>query len=302
MINKKTSIPGQVDYAWVKDKVENWCESIPETDVLESENDFEWEGRWYRPSDLFRKKVLGEFPKVTDDVLIPLSWIEAAQERWKNYRPGDHNFSRLGYDVAGMGRDCSVKCERLESGYVTFWKKNSGGQANHMETAGQVIHDMTARTGCIAFIDTIGEGAGVFSRVQEVGKQRDDYMLLMNVVSCKYSEAARTGAGKPMKDVTGQYEFANMRAYLFWCVRDWLNPDNHTGAMLPPDGTLAQEATEIRWSFMSTGKIIIEPKEDIKKRLGFSTDEFDALANTFYPQDAVRGETFGDIYSEEDIY
>ena len=53
--------------------------------------------------------------------------------------------------------------------------------------------------------------------------------------------------------------------------------------MLPPDDKFDEEATEIRWSFRSDGKIIIEPKEDIKERLGRSPDKFDALANTFYP-------------------
>ena len=74
-----------------------------------------------------------------------------------------------------------------------------------------------------------------------------------------------------------------MRAYLFWCVRDWLNPKNDTGAMLPPDKRFDEEATEIRWSFRSDGRILIEPKDDIKKRIGRSPDLFDALANTFYP-------------------
>jgi hypothetical protein len=34
---------------------------------------------------------------------------------------------------------------------------------------------------------------------------------------------------------------------------------------------------------LSSGKIQLEKKEDIKKRLGFSTDEFDSLSVTFYP-------------------
>jgi hypothetical protein len=53
--------------------------------------------------------------------------------------------------------------------------------------------------------------------------------------------------------------------------------------MLPPDDGFLEEATEIRWLFRSDGRIIIEPKEDIKERLGRSPDKFDALANTFYP-------------------
>ena len=102
------------------------------------------------------------------------------------------------------------------------------------------------------------------------------------IISCKYSEGAKA-RDKELTDITGQYKFLNMRAYLFWCIRDWLNPKNNTGAMLPPDEEFSEEATEIRWSFRSDGKIVIEPKEDIKKRLGRSTDKFDALANTFYP-------------------
>lgn len=80
-----------------------------------------------------------------------------------------------------------------------------------------------------------------------------------------------------------------MRAWLFWAVRDWLNPKNDTGAMLPPDPAFDEEATEIRWSFRSDGKILIEPKDDIKARIGRSPDKFDALANTFYPVASRRG-------------
>ena len=53
--------------------------------------------------------------------------------------------------------------------------------------------------------------------------------------------------------------------------------------MLAPDPQFDEEATEIKWSFRSDGRIYIEPKEDIKKRLGRSPDKFDAFANTFYP-------------------
>ena len=53
--------------------------------------------------------------------------------------------------------------------------------------------------------------------------------------------------------------------------------------MLPPDTQIDEEATEIKCSYRSDGRILIEPKEDIKQRLGRSPDKFDALANTFYP-------------------
>ena len=86
VIEHKIIIPGQVDYEWVVDKLEQWCTRIDKSEVQEKLDDFCFEGKWYRPEDLFRKKVLGKFPKVADDVLIPMQWIEAAQERWRKYK------------------------------------------------------------------------------------------------------------------------------------------------------------------------------------------------------------------------
>ena len=277
VLEKKVVIPGQVDYEWVKDKVESWCELIRESEATDSEDDFFFEEQWYRPSDLFRKKVLGQFPKTPEDVLVPLSWIEQAQERWRNYHHESEDNARIGVDVAGMGRDCTVYCYRYDNYVSKFDKHNSGGKADHMQVAGRVRHELVNHNGCSASIDTIGEGAGVYSRLVELGLEK-------LVSSCKYSEGAKDKSGNELKDITGQYSFANMRAYLFWRVRDWLDPKNGCNAMLPPGKDLAEEATEIKWYFRSDGKIIIEPKDDIKERLGRSTDEFDALANSFYPE------------------
>lgn len=283
VIEKRIAIQGQVNYEWVVDKVEQWCTPISAEDREEELDDFEFEGQWYRPEDLFRKKVLGKFPKVSDDVLIPHQWIESAQERWKlaqGKEPVSDEIRLLGVDVAGMGRDSTCFCERKGKWVAEMQSRNSGGQADHMAVAGDIAARRRRHPRMVVSIDTIGEGAGVFSRCLELDDKR-------YIISCKYSEGAKQ-FDRDLSDITGQYRFTNMRAYLFWCVRDWLNPKNETGAMLPPDNQLLEEATEIRWSFRSDGKIIIEPKEDIKKRLGRSTDKFDALANTFYPVRSTR--------------
>lgn len=284
VVEKKAIFPGQVDYEWVKDKIKHWCQEINKEDFSSADDDFEFEGAFYRPSDLFRKKVLGEFPKVDEDVLIPPKWIELAQERWKKHELKSHNNAIIGVDVAGMGRDSTVFCYRYGDYVFNFKKYNSGGKADHMKVAGNIINHKKKHSGSVFSIDTIGEGAGVFSRVIEVCEESDGKLDSETVLSCKYSEAAKTSNKNDLTDITGQYTFANMRAYLFWAVRDWLNPENDSQAMLPPNSSIFEEATEIKWSFLSNGKIIIEPKEDIIKRLGRSPDEFDALANTFYPE------------------
>jgi hypothetical protein len=273
---RKIVIPGQVDYEWVADKLESWCTKITFSEVKAEMDDFNFDGQWYRPEDLFRVKVLGKFPKVAEDSLIPVQWIEAAQERWQKCKAFSPTGLIIGQDVAGMGRDSSVECFRYGDYVHKFDKHNSGGRADHMAVAGKLKALLDANKGAYASIDTIGEGAGVYSRLVEQGYES-------RAISCKYSEGAKDSSGRELTDVSGQMKFANMRAFLFWAVRDWLDPKNETGAMLPVNGTLKNEATEIKWFFRSDGKIIIEPKEDIKKRLGYSTDEFDSLANTFYP-------------------
>lgn len=284
VIQKKIVIAGQVDYEWVIDKLKNWCTPITEDEVQPEMDDFKFEGQWYRPEDLFRKKVLGKFPKAGDDVLIPEQWLSLAHDRWRfanGQEPAGNEIRVLGVDVAGMGRDSSVFSERKGSWVAPFDSYNSGGKANHMEIAGKIVARRRKQIEMYVSIDTIGEGAGTYSRLLELDKE--EY-----IISCKYSEAAKSPNGKPLTDITGQYQFLNMRAYLFWAVRDWLNPANNTGAMLPPDAQFDEEATEIRWGFRSDGRIYIEPKEDIKERLGRSPDKFDSLANTFYPINARR--------------
>lgn len=270
--SKKNLIPGQVDYEWVKDKVEQWTITIREEEMDKGKGDFEFEGYFYRPNDLFRVKVLGMFPEVGEDVLIPYEWIKIAQENWiiwQEETPTHFDTKIVGCDVAGMGRDSSVLCHRKGRYVERFDTHQSKGKADHMHIAGLMANELNNPT-TVGFIDTIGEGAGVWSRLLELGYS--------NAHSCKFSENAQG-----LTDITGAYTFFNMRAYLFWAVRDYLNPKNNNKACLPPDDQLTEEATEIRWIFTSNGSIQIEKKEEIKKRLKRSTDKFDSLANTFYP-------------------
>lgn len=100
--------------------------------------------------------------------------------------------------------------------------------------------------------------------------------------SAKFSHAA-VWQQRDLKDVIGQYQFLNMRAYLYWAIRDWIDPKKHSQAALPPDDELLQELTGTMWRFNSKGHIQIEAKEEIKKRIKRAPDKADALAETFWP-------------------
>ncbi len=270
VIERRIVIPGQVDYEWVKDKVESWCTMIPANQITPDKSDFQWEGNWYRPNDLFRVKVLGKFPEVSSDTLIPLEWIEQAQRRWIEENKPRKEPLGLGVDVAGMGRDNSIFCKRYDYFVEGFNRVGKAGTADHMTVAGEIAVHLNNDRRNKAYIDTIGEGAGVYSRLVELNYK--------NAISCKFSESA-----DGLTDITGVYKFANMRAYLFWAIRDWLNPAYNSKACLPSCDELTEELTQIKWKFQSNGSIIIEPKEEIKQRIHRSPDWSDSLANTFYP-------------------
>ena len=281
VVTKRNIIPGQVDYRWVDDHVKAWCTPVSKSDFSDEEGDFEWDGMLWLPNDLASVKILGMFPKVAQDVLVPYEWIDAANNRWLEYETDGYKPSRpkkLGCDVAGMGRDSSVLCPRYGNYVGRFIEHQSAGQADHMHVAGMIWNAMDLRKD-VAYIDTIGEGAGVYSRLLEMNEPLIESQK-KNIMSCKFSESAHG-----YHDVTGEYDFVNMRAYLYWALRDWLNPKNGFYPALPPDESLTEELTNTHWKFQSNGAIIIEPKEQIKERIGRSPDKADALANTFYPVD-----------------
>jgi len=261
---KKILIPGQVDWEWIDEKIRKpgWVMEISGEEANKNACDFEWEGKWYRPSDLFLVKVMGEFPRATEDTLIPLNWVELANDRWRDLGGKGEGTLKLGVDVAGMGRDLTVFAFRRGE---VIERLKAYSKQDHMVTVGRVKNELIVEEDS-AFVDSLGEGAGVFSRLME---------LEVNAIGVKASESA-----KGLTDITEQRTFANMRAYLYWALRDALDPALGGELALPPVDELTQDLTEVHWTTRSNGDIIIEEKEKIKKRLGRSPDYGDAVANT----------------------
>ncbi len=299
VLQKRDVIPGQVNYEWVEDKVRMWCTQIDPRDFNDDEGDFYFEldgvKKCFRPNDLFRVKVRGLFPKVSHGALVPREWILAANERWKaanasEYTENNKEPLRLGLDIAGMGRDSSCFCPRHGNYVKPFVMIHSAGAANHMQVVGIAINmlrtEINKPNKPHLFIDTIGEGAAVYSRAVEIITEKQKHIEFKdfqnNIHSVKFSESPEFD-GEELKDATEQYSFMNMRAWLAWAIRDWLDPKFKSRAMLPPDEELEQELTETQWEFISNGSIRLEPKDDIKTRIKRSPDKFDSLANTFYP-------------------
>jgi hypothetical protein len=264
---KKILISGQVDYEWINEKLRKpgWVMAIDKEDASPKKFfDFKWEGQWYRPSDLCLVRILGEFPQASENALIPLSWVEMANERWRAKKGKGEGLLRLGVDVAGMGVDLGVHAFRRGNVIERF---KTYSKQDHMVTVGKIKNELK-NDDDVALIDAIGEGAGVYSRAVELG---------MNVESVKGSRSA-----EGLTDLTGERSFVNMRAYLHWALRDALDPNLGGELALPPVDELTQDLTAVHWTVKSNGKIIMELGAKIKKRLGRSPDYLVATMNTLF--------------------
>ena len=217
-------------------------------------------------SNVFKVRVLGEFPTQSDDVLLPLHLIEDAVTR--DVEAGPTTPVVWGLDVARFGGDRSALAKR--QGNVLIEPIKTWQNKDLMELSGIVLSEYDAvpysmRPQAI-YIDAIGLGAGLADRLRE---------LDMPAVAVSVSETAS------LKD-----RFNRLRDELFWLCREWFEArDCH----IPDDGTLMAELSGIRYKYLSTGKLKVESKDEMKRRGQRSPDVADAFVLTFSGQGAVAG-------------
>lgn len=228
--------------------------------------------QWGESSPVYMNRVLGEFAEAGTDVLIPLSWVEAANERWHACDGEGSGDVSYGVDVARFGDDSTTIARRVGS---VLEKLDYLAQLDTMETTGEIIFRVgAANTQTPILVDVIGVGAGVVDRLREQG---------FAVTGVNVSESARDAYNNDFTDPSGELTFINLRSYLWWMLRDCLDPDNPDAIALPPDDRLTGDLTAPKWKPTSNGRIQVESKDDIRKRIGRSTDAADAVALAFAP-------------------
>lgn len=222
--------------------------------------------QWGEGSAVYQNRVLGEFASAEEDGIIALAWIERANQRWLAWadkgKPLPEQMTAVGVDVARSGEDKTVLALRYGD-IITELRRYA--KEDTMETTGRVKAVLSH--GGVAIVDVIGIGAGVVDRLREM-KER--------------VAAFNAGAGTDRKDCSGELGFSNMRSAAWWNLREMLADENGEIA-LPPDDMLTGDLTAPKWRPMSGGRIQIESKESIKKRIGRSTDDGDAVVQAFMP-------------------
>jgi phage terminase large subunit len=211
---------------------------------------------WGEESPLYNVRVRGNFPRQGQNVVISLDLIEAALEREPE---NDDGQLRVGVDVARFGDDESVI--QVVRGKVARMPVARGG-LDGPQLAGLVREVVRAeRRGdepVTVNIDGIGVGASAYDAL------KDDADLTVN--SINVSESATDEL------------YALLRDQLWHAARDWLKD----GGVLPDDGKLHGELVAPSYSFDARGRIKVEGKDSIKKKLRRSPDRADALSLAVY--------------------
>lgn len=197
--------------------------------------------------------ILGRFPESGINTLLSVDEIEDAMNR--TIQESDYEFAqkRLGIDTARFGTDSTIIFPR--QGLRAF---------NYVEMRGARSNDIAARVMSakvqwgseIEFVDgTGGYGSGVVDSLIQAGGRPFEIMFSGKATNPRYY---------------------NKRAEMWFLMAEWVK----RGGVLPRCQVLKKELASPTYSFRD-GKFILEAKEQIKSRLGFSTDRSDGLALTF---------------------
>lgn len=213
--------------------------------------------RYGELSNAFRVRVLGEFPAGDDDVVIPYDLAEAALKRDVqpvNQRPV------WGLDVARFGSDSTALAKRKGNVLREPVKEKRGYDT--MQTVGWVKleYDETPLDDrpVEILVDVIGYGAGVVDRGRELN-------LPVRGINVSESPALVTE------------KFVNLRAELWFRGRRWLEKRD---CNIANDEGLLAELVGPRYRFTSSGKTIVESKDDMRKRGLMSPNKADAFLLT----------------------
>lgn len=212
-------------------------------------------------SNAYRIRVLGEFAVADNDTLIAAELVDAAMGRDVPVDVSDGMV--YGLDVARFGTDRSALCKR--KGNVVMEVKSWGG-LDLMQLVGAVVNEARTDNPVEICVDTIGLGSGVADRLREMGYNVRD-------VNVAESSAMNPNANK-------------LRDELWLAVKDWLATRT---VRIPNDQALRHELVAPRYNFSSSGKIVVESKDAMKKRGMRSPDLADAVCLTFAGNAALVG-------------
>ena len=206
-------------------------------------------------SNIYKARITGEIPDEDVDSLIPLTWIEKAEER----EEVDYNFrfvkKFVTWDVADGGDDAHI---------IKAW--NNTTETECVELRGKKVEEaepyvwrlLRKIQGNCIIVDADGIGRVAVSLLDQ---------------SCDRETTIIPFEGSS-KEVNEPNNFMNRRHEAHWKMREMFEKGNIS---ISKDPEQREELASIKMVDHTKGYIAIERKQDLKDRLGRSPDKADAI-------------------------
>lgn len=220
-------------------------------------------------SDVYRVRVLGEFPKANPDSFISLDMINT-----DFIDIGDIYSIDLGVDVARFGDDESVIATVFNK--LRLSKLNIFQHNDTMELTGQVVNIIKSLNKDYpdvrvnVKVDCDGLGVGLYDRLREVINEKG---LNARAVECHFG--AKGGKVRNSEPIS----YFNSTGIMWGLIRTKFKEKS---LYIIEDSELINQLTNRKYFIESDGDIRLERKEDMKKRGVHSPDRADALALALY--------------------
>lgn len=282
MCGNPTRTSGTFFDAFNSDRVIYKCHTVSSVDSprTNKENIESLIRKYGEDSNVVRVRVKGLFPNQEDDVFIMLSIIEHCTML---DLPEDVPIKRIsfGVDVARYGSDETIIAKNV-GGNITLPVMFRGQSL--MTTVGKIVQQYRAvikefpsyKGEIYINIDDCGLGGGVTDRLEEVKQEEKLYRMVIIPVNA---------AGRVPDDVVNDRQerandiYDNMTTYLWGIVKDLLVGE---GIKLQNDNELVAQLSCRKYRLTSRGKMLLESKEEMKKRGISSPDRADAVALSCY--------------------
>ena len=217
------------------------------------------EAKYGADSDVYRVRVLGEFPETEDSTVISKADAELAakNDEWTKIKD-DKYVEEIGVDVARFGGDETSIYSREGNRILPIWISSNN---DTMEIVGRLVNHIKNKTHKIRLnIDDTGVGGGVTDRLKELKRERE---IKFNVDINPVNNQSKARDKK---------SYANIGTELWYFMQDFIQIAN-----IPKDNKLITQLSVRRYKFTSNGRLILESKEDMKKRKVSSPDRADAV-------------------------
>lgn len=214
-------------------------------------------------SDWVRMRWRGVFPRAGSMQLIASDVAEGARKRQAEALATEPVV--IGVDVARFGEDQSVVAVRQgRDARSRPWRRYRG--INTMQLASEVHRYACEVRADAIFVDGTGIGAGVVDRLGQ----------LQLPVGCTVYEINFGAEADAVWAGVDQARMNNKSAEMWWNMAQWLK----RGA-IPDEQEIEDDLIGRQYGFTSDNAIVLEKKDDMKKRGLASPDNGDALALTF---------------------